>query len=252
MDKNQEGFLLRKDLGKLEKPEQIKDFIEDVKILGGHENILSLAQQKLEALSEDVQAAVTVPPNLVSRVEKMGGTNEELRARTAPSDAAAYKEKEDTAARIRKVVGEGNGEIVQEAQPDSEQQQKSKKFLEELRDYTTHTLKFLGKHLSDIEQWREQGTSDPSSELIILNNDILSTRQQIDFTKAQIDALHGLNVSKEFGIEGGFLDKWRNFIKGLRELTLSDKENLANELTVRIVEAQRDIDKALELRRDLV
>ena len=74
---NSEKDLLKQDLSKQEKPEEIQKFIEDTELMGGHEDIIELAKAKLEAIDKKVEQVNTpIPPIDQTKIEEKGGLQE--------------------------------------------------------------------------------------------------------------------------------------------------------------------------------
>jgi hypothetical protein len=78
-----EKDLLNKDLAGLEKKEDIEQFIEDAELLGGHEEIVALAQEKIAAL-EAQSEAIPIGESEKSQVEYLGGNTVELEGKLEP------------------------------------------------------------------------------------------------------------------------------------------------------------------------
>ena len=86
---NKEKDILRQDLSKQEKPEEIKKFIEDIELIGGHEDIVALAKSKLEAIEKragEITPKIETTESQKTQVETMGGSESGLQEATAAMD----------------------------------------------------------------------------------------------------------------------------------------------------------------------
>ena len=86
---NTEKDMLTQDLARQEKPEEIKQFIEDTELMGGHEDIIELAKAKLDALNKEV-SEITQPIEITeaqnAQIESNDGSTAELNEITTPID----------------------------------------------------------------------------------------------------------------------------------------------------------------------
>jgi len=87
MDKEKE--MLRQDLSKQEKPEEIEKFIEDAELMGGHEDIIELAKAKLEAVDKKVEQVNTPIPLIEqTKIYEKGGSPEVVQEKVTEVDAS--------------------------------------------------------------------------------------------------------------------------------------------------------------------
>ena len=83
MDREKE--LIKQDLSELETVEEVEKLREDAELLG-HEDIVELANQKLNEIETKAKAIETTSESQVSQVNEFGGSNEEIDKRTGEVD----------------------------------------------------------------------------------------------------------------------------------------------------------------------
>lgn len=103
MDSEKE--LLKQDLNKQESPEDVKQFIEDAKLLG-HEDIAELGQQKLQEILSKAENIEKTSESQKSQVENMDGSNDEVEKRTQDIDKKIEEVKEESIKEIEAVQNE--------------------------------------------------------------------------------------------------------------------------------------------------
>lgn len=99
-----EKEMLKQDLGKLEKQEDIQKFIEDAELLG-HEDIVNLAKEKLQTITEKAKSVETTPDSQLSQVNEFGGSVEEVEKRTEQVDKKIEEVENETKQKIETIVG---------------------------------------------------------------------------------------------------------------------------------------------------
>ncbi len=104
-----EKDLLKRDLANAEKKEEVEAIMEDAKELG-HEDIVALAKEKLEAILTKAQLTETTSTAQVAQVENMGGSAGEIEKRTKGVDQIIDEVKADATARIGDINGMGTFE----------------------------------------------------------------------------------------------------------------------------------------------
>lgn len=103
MDKEKD--FLKKDLENAETKEAVEDVKESAELLG-HEDIVALAQQKLDAILLKVVSVETTLPSQVAQVESMGGLSDEIKKRTESIDKKIDEVRDDAVVKIGEVKGE--------------------------------------------------------------------------------------------------------------------------------------------------
>lgn len=101
---NLEQDLLTRDLSKAETKEEVERVVEDAELLG-HEDIVGLAKQKLEAISAKAHTVETTAPSQNSQVESVGGSTEEVEKRTEAVDSKIDEVKAEAEQEIAEVGG---------------------------------------------------------------------------------------------------------------------------------------------------
>lgn len=101
----QEKDLLKKELGGLEKKEEIEKFAEDAELLG-HEDIVELAKQKLLEISKKAESAEQTSESQVSQIGTMEGSVEEVNNRTVEVDKKIKEVKTESEEKIKEVQNE--------------------------------------------------------------------------------------------------------------------------------------------------
>lgn len=105
-----EKDLLKQDLSKQEKSEEIEKFIEDAELMGGHEDIVELAKQKLQELLKKANNIEKTSEIQTVQVESMGGTVEEVADRTKEVDQKIEALKTEAQKNISEVQNENKSE----------------------------------------------------------------------------------------------------------------------------------------------
>ncbi|MEJ0002254.1 MAG: hypothetical protein WDN09_03750 [bacterium] len=97
-----EKDLLKKDLSTLEKKEDIEKFIEDTEIMGGHEDIVASAKEKISQLEVKASGIETTPAR-AAQVENLGGNTEIVAEKTKEVDAEIANVKADAEKQIAEI-----------------------------------------------------------------------------------------------------------------------------------------------------
>ncbi len=98
-----ENDLLKKDLAGLEKKEDIEKFIDDAELLGGNEEVIALAKEKIDALERQAESATVLHDNEKSQVEYLGGSGTELEEKIASTNEAIGTIKTEATDQIKKL-----------------------------------------------------------------------------------------------------------------------------------------------------
>lgn len=104
---DQEKDLLKKELGGLEKKEEIEKFAEDAGLLG-HEDVVELAKQKLQEISKKAESVEQISESQVSQIGTMGGSIEEANNRTGEVDKKIEEIKTESVKKVEEVQEEKN------------------------------------------------------------------------------------------------------------------------------------------------
>ena len=105
-----EKDLLKQDLGKLEKKEEIEKFVEDAEFLG-HEDIAKLGREKIDSLSKKAESVSETSSSQVEQVEKLGGSKDVVDKKTKEIDQKIEEVKEDWAKKINEVQTENKDSV---------------------------------------------------------------------------------------------------------------------------------------------
>jgi|GEM_PF-4897660 len=81
-----EKNLLKKELATLEKKEDIEKFFEDVEVMGGHDDVVELAKEKIAALGATADVLETTSESQEKQIEELGGSDEQVEALTVKSN----------------------------------------------------------------------------------------------------------------------------------------------------------------------
>jgi len=100
-----EKDLLKQDLNKLEKKEEIEKFVEDAEILG-HEDIAQLGREKIASLSKKAESVSETSASQDGQVEQLGGSKDVINERTKEVDRKIEEVKEDSVKKINEVQTE--------------------------------------------------------------------------------------------------------------------------------------------------
>jgi len=103
MDKEKD--LLKQDLTKLGKIEEVEKFREDALLLG-HEDIVNLANQKILEIQSKASSIEKTSESQVAQVGNMGGSTEEVSNRTAKVDIKIEEIKINMSSQIAKFSGQ--------------------------------------------------------------------------------------------------------------------------------------------------
>jgi len=160
---NAEKEILKQDLSKQEKPEDIKKFIEDTELMGGHEDIVALAKAKYETAIEQINTPIETTESQKTQVENMGGSESDLQEVTAPIDEKiAEKDTEiknvekETEQKVSEVKNE-NKENNSEFKYDSEEGRKLKYSLAGMSE--AELLKIMDKYPHSVSTNNENTRS---------------------------------------------------------------------------------------------
>jgi len=110
---NAEKEILKQDLNKQEKPEDIKKFIEDIELMGRHEDIVELAKAKYETAIKQTNTPIETTEGQKTRVENLGGNETELQEVTTPIDEK-IAEKDHEIKNVEKETEQKIGEVKNE------------------------------------------------------------------------------------------------------------------------------------------
>lgn len=105
-----EKALLTKELDTLEDKKAIEGFIDDVETMGGHEDLVEIAKQKIEALEAKTSSVITpieTNPNETAQVNSLGGSNEVVAERIGSVDEQIVEKDQE----IKSVTSEAEEKI---------------------------------------------------------------------------------------------------------------------------------------------
>ncbi len=130
-----EQEILKKDLSKLENKEEIEKFIEDAAMLG-HEDIASLAKEKLLTINKKAESIKGTPSSLISQAENLGGSQDEIEKRTGEVDKKIEKIELEVVQKVEEVKNAGTPieEKVENEKVENLQSFSNAKSFEELFD----------------------------------------------------------------------------------------------------------------------
>ncbi len=101
---NEKDFL-KNDLSKLETAEEVEKLREDAELLG-HEDIVELANQKLQEISAKAESIGKTSESQISQVEKLGGSSENLESKTTEIDKKINEVKTEATEKVEEVKNE--------------------------------------------------------------------------------------------------------------------------------------------------
>ncbi len=147
-----EKDLLKQDLAKQEKQEEIRQFIEDTELMGGNEDIVELAKAKLEAINKKVENITPEVENTESQktqVDTIGGSENGLQEVTTSIDEKITQKDEE----IKNIELEINEKITEIG---GENQDKNKNRLAQLENLKQHPQLNVEELKSKITAVREE------------------------------------------------------------------------------------------------
>lgn len=223
-----EKELLTQDLSKQEKPEDIKKFIEDAEIMGGHEDIVELAKAKYETALGKITPTVETTKNEKMQVENLGGTESGLQEVTTPIDEKIAKKDEeiqDVQTETEKRIGEvkEGGEIDAVLNNLSSMEDINKMDIKDSRVLNSLWLFNAGQHYRGT---RDNSKNIKHDERSLQSTDEALARQVLTLNEQDaVKVLETLKRLKDISDE--------DIENGLRKaIALNDEElkNIANEL----------------------
>jgi chromosome segregation ATPase len=137
---DREKDLLKQDLSKQETAEEINKFIEDTELMGGNEDIVELAKQKLQEISTKADTIEKTSESQISQVENMGGSTEEINNRTGEVDKEIETVKTETIEKINEVQNENREETKTKTQ-ETTMEEKNKEYENKFNNLATENNK---------------------------------------------------------------------------------------------------------------
>lgn len=107
-----EKDLLKKELPTLNTPESVESFIKDVEDIGGNEDIVALAKEKLASLQSKVQQIEENPKSQTEGIENLGGNPADLAEKTKEVDSKIEEVKAEASKQIEEVQKDASSEEI--------------------------------------------------------------------------------------------------------------------------------------------
>lgn len=173
-----EKDLLKQDLSKLEKKEEIEKFVEDAELLG-HEDIAKLGREKIDSLSKKAESVSGTSPSQVEQVEKLGGSKDVVDEKTKEIDQKIEEVKEDSTTKINEVQkqdqektsekSENKENILQELSGKLEEAHREAR--QEYDNFIAERIKNYNELVVEAHKTIEKGESGSLDEMIKLVED---------------------------------------------------------------------------------